>query len=145
MYFIFIGLTNFKSVLCCRFCHNFLKHSKNYINFYFQFWSTPALGNSWFLLHIGSKHQTAEKNQGSADCGGIDLNKIINRQLQVIYVNPLLYSVSVSNFPSSGRGVLWNFNSDLTLKSALLLFTLVSSSKPRFKKRPVIVNRIKCL
>ena len=36
-------LTNFKSVICCHFCHNFFKQSKNYINFHFQFLSAPAL------------------------------------------------------------------------------------------------------
>ena len=50
----------------------------------------------------------------------------------------------MSNCTSPGRGALCILIGDLTSKSALLLFTLLSASKPHFKKRPVIVNPIKC-
>ena len=45
------------------------------------------------------------------------------------YGNPLIYPVSVSDFPSPERGVLCISIGDLTPKSALLLFTLLSACK----------------
>ena len=65
-------------------------------------------------------------------------------QLQENYVNPLLYPVSVINFTCPGRVVIYILIGELTSKSALLLLTLLSVRKPHFKKRPVIVNPIKC-
>ena len=57
---------------------------------------------------------------------------VVNRQLQVNYVNTLLYPVSVRYFPSPRCGVLCIFIGDLTLKSALLLCTLLSTRKNHF-------------
>ena len=62
-------------------------------------------------------------------------------QLQVNYVNPLLYPVNVIDFPSLGRDVLSIFIDD---HSALSLLTLSSARKPHPKKRPLIVNPITC-
>ena len=80
----------------------------------------------------------------SVDCSEQERNNVLSRLLQVNSVNPLLYPVSVSNCPSPERGALCIFIGELTLKNALLLFTLLSASKPHFKKRPFIGNRIKC-
>ena len=81
----------------------------------------------------------------SAHCGGLDINIVLKRHLQVNYINPLLYPVSVRGCPSPVRGILCILIGDLTPKSALLLFTLLSASKPYFKKRPIIGNNIECL
>ena len=43
-----------------------------------------------------------------------------------------MYTVSVRDCPIPGRGILCILIGDLTLKSALLLFTLLSASKPNF-------------
>ena len=50
----------------------------------------------------------------------------------------------MSDFPSPGRGVICTFIGDFTLKIALLFLTLLSASKPHYKKFPIVVNRIKC-
>ena len=55
------------------------------------------------------------------------MHLLIDR-LQVNYVNPLLYPVSVSDFPSPERGAIGTLIGDLTSKSALLLFTILSAS-----------------
>ena len=78
MSFIIIFLTNFESVISCHFCHNFSDQTKNYINFNFQFQYTPTLENTLFALHISSEHRTAEQYQGSANCGGLDINTVVN-------------------------------------------------------------------
>ena len=80
--------------------------------------------------------------QRSANSGGLDLNTVLNGQIQVNYVNPILYSVSVSNCPSPECGVLCILIGNLTVKSALLLFNILSASKLHFEKRPVIGNHI---
>ena len=61
------------------FCHNFLKRSKNYINFYLQYQSTATLEVSQFPLPQISKHQTAEQYQRSYDCGDLDLKSDVNQ------------------------------------------------------------------
>ena len=68
------------------------------------------------------------------------MNTVVNHRIQVNYVNTLLYPVSVSNWPRPGLGVLCILICDLTSESALLLFTLLSVSKPHFEKGPVIGN-----
>ena len=60
-------------------CHNFLKHSKHYITFYFQYRYTPTFEVTQFLLHKRSKHWTAEQYQGSDDRGELDLKSDLNR------------------------------------------------------------------
>ena len=79
----------------------------------------------------------------SADHGGLDLNTVVNYQIKVNYVNTLLYSFSVINFPIPVHDLLFILIGDLTLEITLSLFTLLSASKPHFKKRPVIGNMIK--
>ena len=80
----------FLYIICHSFYHKFrfsdlllflsqcLKQSKNNAKFYFQFWSTPELLNTYFLFRIISKHRTAEWWQGSDNCGGLDLNTVVN-------------------------------------------------------------------
>ena len=58
------------------------------------------------------------------------------------YVNPILYPVSVIDWPSPGHSVLDILVGELTSKSALLLFNLLSARKPNFEKRPIIGNHI---
>ena len=65
--------------------------------------------------------------------------------LKINYVNPLLYTVSVSGAASPGYGVLCIFIGDLTIKNALLLFSIIGARKPYLEKRPVIGNHNKCL
>ena len=121
----------------------FLKQSKNYIKFHFQFLSTLALEDSQFPLHISSEHRTVEQLQGSAYGGGLYLNTLLDCRLQVNYINQLLYPVSVSDCPRPWRVVLCILIGEIPFKRALLIWTLLSASKPNFKKRPVIGNRIK--
>ena len=94
-------------------------------------------------LHISREPQISDKCQGSADCVELEGNTVSNICLQVHYMNALLYPVSVIVFTISGCCVLCILNGDLNLKSALLLFTLLSASKPHFKKRSVIDNLTK--
>ena len=91
----------------------FLNQPENDINFTLQFWSTLALEKSQFQLHLGRKNQTAQQLQGSADRGGLDINKVLSFQIHVNCVNALLYSVSVRNCPSPGHGVLYIMIGDL--------------------------------
>ena len=112
-----------------------LKQPNNYIKFHFQFWSTSSLEKSRLPLHLIRKHGTAKQLHGSANRGGINLNKVLNRRIQVNCVNQLLYYHIVSGCPSPGREVLCIFIDDLTMKRALLLFTLLSASTPHFEKR----------
>ena len=95
-------------------------------------------------FHLRRKYQTAEKYQGSANHGGLDLHTVVNRWLQINYVNPVLYPVSVSTCPSSGHGVLCICIGDLISKMGLILFTPLSASKAYFENHPVIYNCIKC-
>ena len=55
-----------------------------------------------------------------------------------------MYPVIVGDFPIPGRGILCIFIVRLTLKIALLLFTLLSAIKTHLENRPVIGNRINC-
>ena len=64
--------------------------------------------------------------------------------LQVNYVNTLLYSVSSSDFPCPGCGILYIFIAGITSKSALLMFTLLSARKLHFRNSLFIDNNIKC-
>ena len=121
------------------------EQSKNYIKFHYQFWSTSVLKDSIFLLNLSSEHETADQYQGSDDRGELDINTVLNYLIQVKYVNPLMYRVSVSNFPSPEYGVLSILIGDLTLKISLLFFTLLSASKPNFENLPVSGNNIKSL
>ena len=68
----------------------------------------------------------------------LDLNTVLNRWLQVKYVNPLLYSVNVSDCPSPECGVLCILIGDLNIEISQVLFYLLGASKPFFNERPVI-------
>ena len=46
-----------------------LGQSKNYKTYHFQFQSTPELENTSLPLHIRSKYNQAEQQQGSSDKG----------------------------------------------------------------------------
>ena len=54
-----------------------------------------------------------------------------------------MYLLSVSGRPRPGSGVLYILIGDLTSKIALVLLTLLISSKPHFEKCPGIVKPIK--
>ena len=79
MSFIIIFTTNFESVILYHFCHNFSKHSKNYINFHLKFRSTRALEHTQFLLYTSSKNQTVKKKQGSENFGRLYNNIFLNQ------------------------------------------------------------------
>ena len=72
------------------------------------------------------------------------MNTVVNHSWTGSYVNTLLYPFSVRNCPRHGYGVLYILIDDLTSKSSMLLFTLLSTSKPHFEKWPVMGNHIKC-
>ena len=61
------------------------------------------------------------------------------------YVNSLLYPVSESDCPSYGRVVLYVFFGEITSKSFLLMFTLLSASKIHFGNSLVHDNCINFL
>ena len=96
-----------------------------------------------FRIPITYKQRTTEQEQRTSNCGELDLNKVLNRWIQVNYINPLLCPLSVSDCPSSGRGVLCNLIFGLTLKGVLLLFTLLCARKPNFENISVLGNHIK--
>ena len=115
-------------MISCNLCHNFSKQSKNDIKSIFQFWSTPALENIQFTLRISSENRTAEWQQVPADCGGMDLNTVVNQ-------------------PTSGKlckcTTVWSQCDILTYP--WMCCTLFFNWWPHFEKYPVIVNPIKCL
>ena len=93
-----------------------------------QFWSTPALENIQFTLRISSENRTAEWQQVPSDCGGMDLNTVVNQ-------------------PTSGKlckcTTVWSQCDILTYP--WMCCTLFFNWWPHFEKYPVIVNPIKCL
>ena len=123
-----------------KICSN---QSNNYIKIHFKFQATLALNTLWLPLNISSEHRTSEQWHGSANFGGLYLNTVVNRWIQVNYANPLLYPFTVINCLSPGHVLLCILIVDLNSKGALLLFTLLSTSKCPFKKISVIGNRIK--
>ena len=60
-----------------------LNQSRNYIRFHFQCLSTSALEHTRLPLHLNSEQKTTEQYQGSAKCGLLDLNTVLNCQIQV--------------------------------------------------------------
>ena len=62
------------------FCHNFLRQSKNSINFEFQFQSTSTFKKTKLLLPKIREHQNTEQYQGFAGRGELDLDSDGNWQ-----------------------------------------------------------------
>ena len=145
MSFIVILLKNIESVIYYNFCHYCFEAAKELHKVPFSIFIYISIGT--FTIPATSKQQTPNSQAiaGSSDLGGLDLNVVLNCLIQVNYVNSIFYPVSVRNFSSPRRGILCIMIGDLTLKSALLLFTLVSENKPHLKNLPIIGNHIKCL
>ena len=110
------------------FLSQFSNQSKNYIKFNFQYWSTSTFKVTQLPLPKISKHQTEEQYKGSA-----------NRCELENYGNPLLYPVSVRDFPSPELGVFCIYIVGFISKSALVLFTLLRASKHHFQKAPCYI------
>ena len=120
MSFIIICFNVFDVVICCHLCHNCFEAVTELYRASFSISVYVSIGK--FIIPVTS-NQIIPNNQtiaGSADRGGLDINTVLNLRLQVNYINPLLYTVSVSDCTSPGLGILYILIGELTSKSAML-------------------------
>ena len=126
-------------------CHNFLEEVKELHQVQFSIYAYISIET--FTIPIISNQRTP--NKGAIT--GVSRSFWVRSQyiLKPWASGKLRQSTNVSSqcdqLYKTGHGILCIFILGLTLKSALLLFTLLSAIKPHFKKLPVIDIRIKCL
>ena len=132
-----------KSMISCHLCHNCFKAIKKWQKVPFPILVHISIGK--FNIPGTPKQRTSKSRAvaGISQFWWTISQYIFNHQIQVNCVNPLMYPVSVSDCTIPECGTLCILISDLTLKSALLLFTLLRAIQPHFKKSFVIGNCVK--
>ena len=86
------------------------------------------------MLLLPSLHWNKKHYQESGDRSEVDLDSYTNRLTSVILCTPLLYPVSVSNFPGPERGIFCILIVDLIYISALECFSLLLARNYHYNK-----------
>ena len=132
--YIIVLLTNFDSVISWYFLSKYFEAFKELHQYWFPISINRNISSLTISVIKRRINRKAEKYQGSSNHDELYImNQTQTDGLQVTYDNTLLYSVSLSNFPSPGCGMLWILIIDIISKSAVVLFTLLSASKYHLK------------
>ena len=119
-----------------------LKQLNNDINFHFQFLFDISIGKSMIPVASINKIPNSWPILGVRKLWLVISQYILKFLASGTILYPLLYPVSVSDFTIHLHVLLCILIGDITSKSALLLFTLLSARKPQFKKHLIIRNCI---